>query len=250
MKKLLASLLAMSMVFAFTACSLTGDDDDDSSKKKSKNSSSSSVVDDSDKDSEADDSSKADDASSEADADSTADESSEADDDSSEEAPAVVVDDSSEADASSDNAAATGDGYAIDVDAAAWKDISSTVSGVNAAYSYIGDTSDPYLATANFNIIAQGGAGTAKVTDFVDVIKKQYEAMGYEITNSEQITFNGYDAYKVETTVTQSGLTMKMNQVVIIDNGTAYIISYGSESSVFDKIKPEFEKVLGTFKLS
>ena len=43
---------------------------------------------------------------------------------------------------------------------------------------------------------------------------------------------------------------MKMNQIVLIENGTAYIISYGSETSVFDTVKPEFDNVLSTFKVS
>ena len=250
MKKLLASLLAMSMVFAFTACSLTGDDDDDSSSKKSKSSSSSSVVDDSESDSKSDDaaSSAADDASSE-----VVDESSEADtgsvDESSEPAPATV-DDSSEAQPSGNASNTQGNGYTIDIDSTKWNDITSTVSGVDRAYSYVGDSSDPYYATANFNIIAQSGAGDTKVTDYVDLIKKQYETLGYTISNSEELKFNGYDAYKVETTVTQASVTMKMNQIVLIENGTAYIISYGSETSVFDTVKPEFDNVLSTFKVS
>lgn len=246
MKKLLASLLAMSMVFAFTACSLTGDDDDDSSSKKSKDSSSSSVVDDSDSDSKDEDSSKADGESSVADdASSEADESTT--DDSSEAEP---VDDSSEADAPVDNTNDSDKDYTIEVDTSVWTDITNTVSGVDVAYSYVGDSSNQYLATANFNIIQQGGAGTAKVADYIDLIKQQYESLGYKISNSEEITFNGYKAYKVETSVEQSGMTMTMNQIVLIENSKLFVISYGSESSVFDTVKPEFQKVLDTFKVN
>lgn len=219
MKKLLASLLAISMVFSLASCSLIGEDSSSSSSSESSSDASSGA--------------------------------------------------SSEGDASSADEKEEVKGYTVDVDEKIWKNITNNIGSndssadsadssgtdtknslVNVAYSYIGDTSDPYYATANFNIIIKTGIGDAKVSDFVDVIKDEYSTLGYNISNSEEITLNGYDAYKVETTVTKSGMEMIMNQIVIAEGGVAFIISYGSESSVFEKIKPEFEKVFSTFKIS
>ena len=241
MKKLLASLLAMTMAFAFTACSLPGsDDDDDSSSKKSKNSSSSSVV---ESDSEADSESKADEPSS-------TDESSEAEVKDSSEPEASSADDSSEAEKPAANGNFQGKGYTLDIDNAKWNDISSSVANVDCAFSYVGDTSNVNYATANFNVISQSGANGVTPNDYMKVVKNQYETLGYKISNDEAVTFNGYDAYKIEVSMEQSGLTMDMNQIIIVDGDTLYVISFGAEASVFSTLKPEFDSVLSSFAIS
>lgn len=243
MKKLLASLLAMTMAFAFTACSLPGsDDDDDSSSKKSKNSSSSSVV---ESDSEADSESKADEPSSVADESSS---SAEVDDSS--EPEASSADDSSEAEKPAANGNFQGKGYTLNIDSAKWNDISSSVANVDCAFSYVGDTSNVNYATANFNVIAQSGANGVTPNDYMKVVKNQYETLGYKISNDEAVTFNGYDAYKIEVSMEQSGLTMDMNQIIIVDGDTLYVISFGAEASVFSTLKPEFDSVLSSFAIS
>ena len=243
MKKLLASLLAMTMAFAFTACSLPGsDDDDDSSSKKSKNSSSSSVV---ESDSEADSESKADEPSSVADESSSA-----AEVDDSSEPEASSADDSSEAKKPAANGNFQGKGYTLNIDSAKWNDISSSVANVDCAFSYVGDTSNVNYATANFNVIAQSGANGVTPNDYMKVVKNQYETLGYKISNDEAVTFNGYDAYKIEVSMEQSGLTMDMNQIIIVDGDTLYVISFGAEASVFSTLKPEFDSVLSTFAIS
>ena len=247
MKKLLASLLAITMAFAFTACSLPGsDDDDDSSSKKSKKDTSSSVVESSEEDSNDDESSKADDTSSAAEVD----ESSVAEDEESSVVEESSADDSSEAEKPAANGNFQGDGYTLNIDSAKWNDISSSVAGVDCAFSYVGDTSNTNYATANFNVISQKGASGITPNDYMQVVKKKYDTMGYKITKDEAITFNGYDAYKIEISMEQSGLTMNMNQIVIVDNDTLYVISFGSEASVFSTLKPEFDSVLSTFAIS
>ena len=243
MKKLLASLLAMTMAFAFTACSLPGsDDDDESSSKKSKNSSSSSVV---ESDSEEDSESKADEPSSVAD-----ESSSTAEVDDSSEPEASSADDSSEAEKPAANGNFQGKGYTLNIDSAKWNDISSSVANVDCAFSYVGDTSNVNYATANFNVIAQSGANGVTPNDYMKVVKNQYETLGYKISNDEAVTFNGYDAYKIEVSMEQSGLTMDMNQIIIVDGDTLYVISFGAEASVFSTLKPEFDSVLSSFAIS
>lgn len=243
MKKLLASLLAMTMAFAFTACSVPrSDDDDDSSSKKSKNSSSSSVV---ESDSEEDSESKADEPSSVAD-----ESSSTAEVDDSSEPEASSADDSSEAEKPAANGNFQGKGYTLNIDSAKWNDISSSVANVDCAFSYVGDTSNVNYATANFNVISQSGANGVTPNDYMKVVKNQYETLGYKISNDEAVTFNGYDAYKIEVSMEQSGLTMDMNQIIIVDGDTLYVISFGAEASVFSTLKPEFDSVLSSFAIS
>ena len=140
--------------------------------------------------------------------------------------------------------------YRISPDKKKWKDISSTQTNVDCAYSYIGDTSNYMYATASFNIIAKSGS-----SDLVDIgyygeeIKKQYAEMGYKVTSSKKVKFNGHDAYKILSTLTKDDFTMKLGQILINEGGVFYIISYGSEKSVFSKLEPEFDKALATFLL-
>lgn len=237
MKKLLASLMAMTMMFTMAACA-SDDDDDDKSSKKSKDSSSVSTKEDKDEDSSASDESseaKGDDTSSQAD-------ESKADESKAEESSAAPED-------SSSTAEITKHSYTIDIDSSKWSDITSTVSGVDCAYSYVGDTSNALYATANMNIIQKSGMMGQKVEDMAGVLEQQYTNMGFKVTDESQIDFNGYDAYKVSLEATQDGFSMKMFQVVMIKDDDIFIVSYGCESSVYADLENVFNEAISTFKI-
>lgn len=232
MKKLLASLMAMTMMFTMAACA-SDDDDDDKSSKKSKDSSSVSTKEDKDEDSSASDES------SEAKGDDT---SSQADESKAEESSAAPEE-------SSSTAEITKHSYTIDIDSSKWSDITSTVSGVDCAYSYVGDTSNVLYATANMNIIQKSGMMGQKVEDMAGVLEQQYTNMGFKVTDESQIDFNGYDAYKVSLEATQDGFSMKMFQVVMIKDDDIFIVSYGCESSVYADLENVFNEAISTFKI-
>ena len=157
------------------------------------------------------------------------------------------ADDSSEAEKPAASGNFVGNGYTLDIDESKWSNISSSIAGVDCAFSYVGDTS---LASANFNVIAQSGAGGISISDAVELIQQQYVSQGYTVSKDELTKFNGYDAYIAAMEIEQGGMKLKMNQIAMIENDTLYLISYGSDSSVFDSVEPEFNTVLSTFAIS
>lgn len=244
MKKLLLAAMAASMLLTFTACG-NSDKDDDDDEKESKASVSSTADDDKD-----DDSKNAAVAISEPD-ESTAEESkaeepeaeeSEAEESKAEESEAEVV--------SGD--VFTGTGYTLNIDGNLWKDSSDMNSAVDCAFMYVGDSDNLMSATANFNVITQsmGAMGDLSPKDYAETVKAQYDGMdGYTLKNDSAVTVNGMDAYKIEVSVEQSGLVMDMAQVIMVEDGNLFCISYGAEESVYPSLEKEFEKVVSSFKI-
>lgn len=239
MKKLLLAAMAASMLLTFTACG-NSDKDDDDDEKESKASVSSTTDDGKD-----DDSKNVAVAISEPD-ESTSEESGaekpEAEESEAEESEAEVV--------SGD--VFTGTGYTLNIDGNLWKDSSDMNSAVDCAFMYVGDSDNLMSATANFNVITQsmGAMGDLSPKDYAETVKAQYDGMdGYTLKNDSAVTVNGMDAYKIEVSVEQSGLVMDMAQVIMVEDGNLFCISYGAEESVFPSLEKEFEKVVSSFKL-
>ncbi|WP_124098381.1 hypothetical protein [Ruminococcus sp. Marseille-P6503] len=244
MKKLLIAAMAASLVMAFTACE--SDDESSESEKDSKASVTSSA------------------AAEESSADESSGEESEADESSNEESEAEVSEaESSDADDSEADAAEkgykdgvfTGTGYTIKVDENLWTDASDTgtASGLECMFMYTGDSSDAMMATANFNILAQqaGVLGSYTPSEYAEIVESQYDAIdGYEVTGTSEITVNGMDGCLVSLNVSQSdAFVMKMNQVILVENGYIYAISYGAEESVFDSVESDFNDVINSFEI-
>lgn len=234
MKKLLIAAIAASLVMAFTGC---GSDDDSSSSKKDKSSKASVTSSETAEESKAEES-KADESSAE---ESKAEESSAAESSA----------DSSNAEKGLKDGVFTGTGYTIKVDEKLWTNASDTNSMADCMFMYAGGGTDAMAATANFNIIAQpaGTFGSSSPADYAEIIKKQYDSTeGYSVTGGSEMTVNGRDAYLVSVDVSQSeNFTMNMNQIIIIENGYIYAISYGAEKSAFANIESDFNDVINSF---
>lgn len=229
MKKLLIAAIAASLVMAFTGC---GSDDDSSSSKKDK-------------------SSKASVTSSEAAEESKAEESKAEESKTEESSAAESSAAGSNAEKGLKDGVFTGTGYTIKVDEKLWTDASDTNSMVDCMFMYAGGGTDAMAATANFNIIAQpaGTFGSSSPADYAEIVKKQYDSMeGYSVTGGSEMTVNGMNAYLVSVDVSQSeNFTMNMNQIIIIENGYIYAISYGAEKSAFANVESDFNDVINSF---
>ncbi|MBR1751048.1 MAG: LpqN/LpqT family lipoprotein [Ruminococcus sp.] len=140
-----------------------------------------------------------------------------------------------------------GTGYTLDIDEKKWENITDTIQQVDAAFRYIGNEEDKNLSTSNFNVMVTKGAGSTKPEDYVEVVKNQYSSLGYTILGSSAEDFNGYSAQVMNVEMTQNDLTMELKQVIMVEDDTLFVISYGSEKSVFEEISPEFDTVLSTF---
>lgn len=231
MKKLIIAAIAASLVMAFAGC---GSDDDSSSSKKDK-------------------SSKASVTSSEAAEESKAEESKAEESKTEESSAAESSAAGSNAEKGLKNGVFTGTGYTIKVDEKLWTDASdiNTNSMVDCMFMYAGGGTDAMAATANFNIIAQpaGTFGSSSPADYAEVVKKQYDSMeGYSVTGGSEMTVNGMNAYLVSVDVSQSeNFTMNMNQIILIENGYIYAISYGAEKSAFANVESDFNDVINSF---
>lgn len=229
MKKLIIAAIAASLVMAFAGC---GSDDDSSSSKKDK-------------------SSKASVTSSEAAEESKAEESKAEESKTEESSAAESSAAGSNAEKGLKDGVFTGTGYTIKVDEKLWTDASDTNSMVDCMFMYAGGGTDAMAATANFNIIAQpaGTFGSSSPADYAEVVKKQYDSMeGYSVTGGSEMTVNGMNAYLVSVDVSQSeNFTMNMNQIILIENGYIYAISYGAEKSAFANVESDFNDVINSF---
>ncbi len=243
MKKLLIAAMAASLVLAFTGCG--GDDESSESERESEATVSSAAEEDSSQDeSEADDASSEESEVEESSSEESEVESSEAEESEAEE---------SQADTGLEDGVFTGTGYTIRVDEELWTDVSDTNSAVDCMFMYAQYDDDPMLASANLNIVAQflGVADIYTPADYADITIAQYEAMdGYEVTDNTEVTFKGMDANLLTLEVTQTDdFVMTMKQLVLIENGYVYAISYGAEQSVFDSVEGDFNDIVNSFEI-
>lgn len=244
MKKLLIAAMAASLVLAFTGCG--GDDESYESERESEATVSSAAEEDSSQDeSEADDASSEESEAEESSSEESEVESSEAEESEAEE---------SQADTGLEDGVFTGTGYTIRVNEELWTDVSESDSTIDCMLMYAGYDDDPLLASANLNIVAQFLGVTEDVytpADFVEVTIAQYETMdGYEVIDNTEVTFKGMDANLLTLEVTQADdFVMTMKQLVLVENGYVYAISYGAEQSVFDSVEGDFNDIINSFEI-
>lgn len=239
MKKLMASLMALTMVFAVTGCS---ESEDSSSKSEAANSTTTTTT-------EAATTTAAEE--SEAPAETTADES---------EAPAVTdsskaTDDSEggsdvEGEGTYENNVYTGSTYPFTIDSEKWT--MQDNAGVDCMFSYADIGDDANLASGSINVISMSDELLNGLTasDYADQIKQTYESMdGYTITADKTIDFAGTEAYTVDVTGEVGTVKVFLNQIIVSENGNLIVITYGANDSAYDTLKPEFQTILDSFEL-
>lgn len=117
-------------------------------------------------------------------------------------------------------------------------------------YSQEGAGDDTFAENIN---VVQGDAGkNAKIDDYIDQVKKQYQSSSaYNLVEEPQkCSVNGIDAYKLVTEVKQSGVTYKCKQVCLIANDKAYVITYsGDVNGGYDGKESEADSIMASFKL-
>ncbi|WP_028510369.1 hypothetical protein [Ruminococcus sp. NK3A76] len=144
----------------------------------------------------------------------------------------------------------TSNGYfTISPDKNSWQDIKSKSQNVDCAYSYKGDTTNLLNATASFNIVTRGGVPDISVMYLGNDLLQKYKDAGYTNVSAKECQFNGNAACKMQANMSKDGYTIKMVQILFINNNVLYTITYGSESSVFSKLESEFNKAFKTLKI-
>lgn len=234
MKKLLASLMALSMVFAVTGCSESSDSSSES-KAEAKTTTTTTAA-----------------PAVESKADTTtttaAPEESVAD-------TTTSADDTHNkhwrrAKGTYENDVYTSDLYSFKIDSKKWAMQES--AGVDVMFTYADAGDDAELESASINVISMSNdlLNGLTASDYADQIKQTYNSMdGYTVTNDKEDKFAGKDAYIVDVTGEIGSQKVLLNQIITSDNGNLVVITYGASENAYSKLSDEFKTVLDSFEL-
>lgn len=236
MKKLLASLMALSMVFAVTGCSESNDSENESkaeAKTTTTTTTAAPAVE-----------SKADTTTTTAaPEESVADTTTSADD-------TDTTSTGDEAEGTYKDNVYTSDLYTFKIDSKKWAMQES--AGVDVMFTYADAGDDAELESASINVISMSNdlLNGLTASDYADQIKQTYNSMdGYTVTNDKEDKFAGKDAYIVDVTGEIDSQKVLLNQIITSDNGNLVVITYGASENAYSKLSDEFKTVLDSFEL-
>lgn len=235
MKKLLASLMALSMVFAVTGCSESSDSSSES-KVEAKTTTTTTAA-----------------PAAESKADTTTTTAAP------EESAADTTTSAGDTDTTSTGDEAKGtykdnvytsDLYTFKIDSKKWAMQES--AGVDVMFTYADAGDDAELESASINVISMSNdlLNGLTASDYADQIKQTYNSMdGYTVTNDKEDKFAGKDAYIVDVTGEIGSQKVLLNQIITSDNGNLVVITYGASENAYSKLSDEFKTVLDSFEL-
>lgn len=235
MKKLLASLMALSMVFAVTGCSESSDSSSESKAeaKTTTTTTAAPAVE-----------SKADTTTTTAaPEESVADTTTSADD-------TDTTSTGDEAEGTYKDNVYTSDLYTFKIDSKKWAMQES--AGVDVMFTYADAGDDAELESASINVISMSNdlLNGLTASDYADQIKQTYNSMdGYTVTNDKEDKFADKDAYIVDVTGEIGSQKVLLNQIITSDNGNLVVITYGASENAYSKLSDEFKTVLDSFEL-
>lgn len=235
MKKLLASLMALSMVFAVTGCSESSDSSSESKAeaKTTTTTTAAPAVE-----------SKADTTTTTAaPEESVADTTTSADD-------TDTTSTGDEAEGTYKDNVYTSDLYKFKIDSKKWAMQES--AGVDVMFTYADAGDDAELESASINVISMSNdlLNGLTASDYADQIKQTYNSMdGYTVTNDKEDKFAGKDAYIVDVTGEIGSQKVLLNQIITSDNGNLVVITYAASENAYSKLSDEFKTVLDSFEL-
>lgn len=235
MKKLLASLMALSMVFAVTGCSESNDSSSESKAEAAKTTTTTTAP------------------AAESKADTTTTTAAP------EESAADTTTSANDTDTTSTGDEAKGtykdnvytsDLYTFKIDSKKWAMQES--AGVDVMFTYADAGDDAELESASINVISMSNdlLNGLTASDYADQIKQTYNSMdGYTVTNDKEDKFAGMDAYIVDVTGEIGSQKVLLNQIITSDNGNLVVITYGASENAYSKLSDEFKTVLDSFEL-
>lgn len=235
MKKLLASLMALSMVFAVTGCSESNDSENESKAEAAKTTTTTTAP---AAESKADTTTTT-----AAPEESAADTTTSADD-------TDTTSTGDEAKGTYKDNAYTSDLYTFKIDSKKWAMQES--AGVDVMFTYADAGDDAELESASINVISMSNdlLNGLTASDYADQIKQTYNSMdGYTVTNDKEDKFAGKDAYIVDVTGEIGSQKVLLNQIITSDNGNLVVITYGASENAYSKLSDEFKTVLDSFEL-
>lgn len=235
MKKLLASLMALSMVFAVTGCSESSDSSSESKVEAAKTTTTTTAP---AVESKADTTTTT-----AAPEESAADTTTSAND-------TDTTSTGDEAKGTYKDNVYTSDLYTFKIDSKKWAMQES--AGVDVMFTYADAGDDTELESASINVISMSNdlLNGLTASDYADQIKQTYNSMdGYTVTNDKEDKFAGKDAYIVDVTGEIGSQKVLLNQIITSDNGNLVVITYGASENAYSKLSDEFKTVLDSFEL-
>ena len=227
MKKLLASLMALSMVFAVTGCSESSDSSSESKAEAKTTTTTTTAA-----------------PAVESKADTTTTTAAP------EESVADTTSTGDEAEGTYKDNVYTSDLYTFKIDSKKWAMQES--AGVDVMFTYADAGDDAELESASINVISMSNdlLNGLTASDYADQIKQTYNSMdGYTVTNDKEDKFAGKDAYIVDVTGEIGSQKVLLNQIITSDNGNLVVITYGASENAYSKLSDEFKTVLDSFEL-
>ena len=144
----------------------------------------------------------------------------------------------------------TSDLYTFKIDSKKWAMQES--AGVDVMFTYADAGDDAELESASINVISMSNdlLNGLTASDYADQIKQTYNSMdGYTVTNDKEDKFAGKDAYIVDVTGEIGSQKVLLNQIITSDNGNLVVITYGASENAYSKLSDEFKTVLDSFEL-
>lgn len=144
----------------------------------------------------------------------------------------------------------TSDLYSMDVDESIWKETSQ--AGVDSMFQYNGESSDPLDASASFNVVAMSDSSIKGFTpeDYAEQIEKVYSSMdGFSAKDKGTAKLGDEDVFSITLGYNMGEATMTINLLIYSDDDKLIAFTYGAIDSVMDKMQPEFDKVIKSFKV-
>lgn len=211
MKRYLAFIASVALIFSFTSCSKS-----DSNSSSSTSSAESSSI-------------------SESSSESISDESSE--DNSSEEEFTVEI--------TYEDSVFSNKYYSANIDANIWTKADDDPY-LDGKFTYKNSDNDEDIATASINFATIKPNNDDTADDIHKSIKEQYEnSDGCKILNETNETIGGKDAYVLYISEQlDSGENMIFVQAVVSHNNLYTLITYGSDNKVSEKLSPDFQKII------
>jgi hypothetical protein len=124
--------------------------------------------------------------------------------------------------------------------------------GVALLRAPLDNASDKYAEKINFGL-QKFKSNNVTLNAYTSAILNSYKNVtGIKILDSSPTTLAGQPAHKVVLTDDRvQGLKLKKNQIwSVINNSKAYVITFGSEESKYDKYLPQVQNIIKSFKVT
>lgn len=104
---------------------------------------------------------------------------------------------------------------------------------------------------ATVNLVTENVTSDVDLSVYVNASKQAVKST-FEINGDlkeETTKVNGIDATKLTYSITQSNLDMTLQQVIMVKDSKAYVITFGAPSIYYNSSEDTFNKILSTIQL-